>query len=209
VLPDNRGLSTFYGCMAEALAEASVEACAIDYFGRTAGRDLPRSDFQPMEHLMRVTRRGLEADFAAAVDHLRSNRGGACTNVFALGFCFGGRQAFLSATLGHNLAGVIGFYGFPGTIFGAPGPTQRAPDIRSPVLAIWGGADEGIAPSEVSAFDEALAENGIGREMVTYPGAPHSFFDIHQTEFQDASADAWARTLRFISEHGQPPAQTS
>jgi carboxymethylenebutenolidase len=31
-----------------------------------------------------------------------------------------------------------------------------------------------------------------------YPGAPHSFFDRKQTEFADASADAWRRVQDFV-----------
>jgi len=154
-----------------------------------------------MEHLIRLTRPGLEADVAAAVGYLRSEAGGSCHSVFALGFCFGGRQAFLAATLGHGLAGVVGFYGFPGVIFGSPGPTQRAADIASPVLAIWGGGDEGMPAAEVLAFTEALSAAGVEHESVTYPGAPHSFFDVLQPEFAEASAEAWRRTQDFIVRH--------
>ena len=198
ILPDNRGLSGFYGELAERLAESGHTALAIDYFGRTAGVDERGPEFPVMEHLMRVTRQGLDADIAAAVGHLRSEAGGASRHVFALGFCFGGRQAFLATTLGHRLTGVIGFYGFPGVLFGAPGPTQRAGDIASPVLAIWGGADVNMPPSEIAAFDEAMTGAGVDHEMVTYPGAPHSFFDIKHQEFAEVSADAWRRTGQFI-----------
>jgi carboxymethylenebutenolidase len=31
-----------------------------------------------------------------------------------------------------------------------------------------------------------------------YAGAPHSFFDRKQTEFADASADAWRRVKEFV-----------
>ena len=129
ILPDNRGLSPFYGELGERQAQRGHAALAIDYYGRTAGLEERAADFPFMEHLIRLTRPGLEADVAAAVGYLRSEAGGSCGSVFALGFCFGGRQAFLAATLGHGLAGVVGFYGFPGVIFGSPGPTQRAADI--------------------------------------------------------------------------------
>jgi carboxymethylenebutenolidase len=38
----------------------------------------------------------------------------------------------------------------------------------------------------------------VEHESVVYPGAPHSFFDRHQAEFADASADAWRRMLEFM-----------
>jgi carboxymethylenebutenolidase len=34
--------------------------------------------------------------------------------------------------------------------------------------------------------------------MVTYPGAPHSFFDRSHEQHADASADAWRRVLAFL-----------
>ena len=38
--------------------------------------------------------------------------------------------------------------------------------------------------------------------MVTYPGAPHSFFDRRYEEYADDSADAWQRALDFIEHYG-------
>ena len=70
-----------------------------------------------------------------------------------------------------------------------------------PVLALYGGADEGIPPEAVAAFDRALDAAGIERETVVYPGASHSFFDRNQEQFADASADAWRRVLAFVAAH--------
>jgi carboxymethylenebutenolidase len=200
VLPDNRGLGAFYAEIAIKIAELGYSALAIDYYGRTAGTADRVSDFPFMEHLMKVTRPGLEADFAAAVEFLRSAEGGGCRSILALGFCFGGRQAYLAATLGHGLTGVIGFYGFPGTIMGSPGPTERAADIASPVLAIWAGADN-IGIDQIEAFTQALTDHGVAHESVVYPEAPHSFFDIKHAEWADASADAWNRVRIFLDKH--------
>ena len=43
---------------------------------------------------------------------------------------------------------------------------------------------------------------GVEHEVVTYDGAPHSFFDRSYEEHADASADAWARVLAFIGRYG-------
>jgi carboxymethylenebutenolidase len=43
----------------------------------------------------------------------------------------------------------------------------------------------------------------VEHELVSYEGAPHSFFDRKQDEFADASADAWQRVLGFVE---GPPA---
>jgi carboxymethylenebutenolidase len=65
-----------------------------------------------------------------------------------------------------------------------------------------GGADQAITAADVAAFDAALAEAGVEHELVTYDGAPHSFFDRRHEEFAEASADAWKRVLDFLARHG-------
>jgi carboxymethylenebutenolidase len=64
-----------------------------------------------------------------------------------------------------------------------------------------GGADQAITADDVAAFDSALAEAGVEHDVVTYAGAPHSFFDRKQEQFADVSADAWRRVLAFFESH--------
>jgi carboxymethylenebutenolidase len=199
VLPDVRGLHRFYEELALRFAERGIQAIAIDYFGRTAGVGKRGDDFDYMEHVRQGTREGMRADIAAAVAHLRATR---VESVFTVGFCLGGRFSWLAAADGHGLAGAIGFYGRPGlTSDGLPGAQQRATELEAPILALMGGADQGLPKSDVDAFETALTEAGVEHEVVTYPGAPHSFFDRKQEEFADASADAWRRVLDFIARH--------
>ena len=112
----------------------------------------------------------------------------------------GGRNAFLSATLGLGLAGVIGFYGWPGGSArnDTPAPTEMVGRSECPVLGIFGGADQGIPIAVVQQFRDALTAAGLEHEVVVEPDAPHSFFDRKQAEFQKQSDDAWARVRRFI-----------
>jgi carboxymethylenebutenolidase len=202
VLPDVRGLYRFYEELALRFAERGHPAVAIDWFGRTAGVAKRGEDFEYMEHVAQTTTAGTQADIGAAVAHLRSPEGGACRAVVTVGFCFGGRVSWLAAAAGHGLAGAVGFYGRPGERNGEPGPAQRAHEIAAPILALMGGADEGIPPPAVEGFDAALREAGVEHEIVSYDGAPHSFFDRKQEQFQQASDDAWRRTLEFVERVG-------
>jgi carboxymethylenebutenolidase len=199
VLPDVRGLYRFYEELALRFAERGYAAVAFDYFGRTAGVDKRPNDWDFMEHVMKTTQDGIQADVAAAVAHLR---GQGIERIFTVGFCFGGRHSWLSAAGGHGLAGAIGFYGRPGEgNDGAPGPIQRAGDVEGPILALMAGADQAISPDDVAALEEALRNAGVEHEVVTYDGAPHSFFDRKQEEFAEASEDAWRRVLDFLEQH--------
>jgi carboxymethylenebutenolidase len=197
ILPDVRGLYRFYEELALRFAERGIAAVAIDYFGRTAGAAKRDDDFPYMEHVAQTTTAGVQADVAAAVEYLRSPAGGSCGHVFTVGFCFGGRQSWLAAASGHGLAGAVGFYGGPGERDGEPGPAQRAGEIDAPILALQAGADQHITAELNAAFERALADAGVEHELVTYAGAPHSFFDRRYEEHAEACEDAWRRVLGF------------
>jgi len=193
ILPDVRGLYRFYEELALRFAERGYAAVAFDYFGRTAGIDKRPDDWDYMPLVQQLTMDQVQADVAACVGYLRKH--GAST-VFTVGFCFGGSGSWAAAASGHGLAGAVGFYGRPSRMI------DLVPRLEAPILALQGGADQGIPHEDNIAFEEALRAAGKAFELVEFEGAPHSFFDRKQAEFQAASDDAWRRTLEFIQANG-------
>jgi carboxymethylenebutenolidase len=207
ILPDVRGLHPFYEELALRFAENGVDALAIDYFGRTAGIGERGDAFDHMPHVEQATWAGLSEDVRAAARHLRMEDERRVDALFTTGFCFGGRLAYLTATLGLDLAGSIGFYGIPvgqGRA-GTPAPADVAGQMTNPILGVWGGADAASPPDAIARFDEALTRSGVEHRFVTYDGAPHSFFDRKADQFADASKRAWDETLTFIRGHTPSP----
>ena len=201
ILPDVRGLFHFYEELALRFAEVGVAAVAFDYFGRTAGVGKRDADFDYMPHVQAVKPEEIQADVAAAVGWLRMRAG--VDSVLTVGFCMGGRHSWLSAAGGHGLAGAVGFYGRPGVSQdGTPGPAQRADEMECPILALQAGDDQNITAEHNAAFGEALTAARVEHELVTYDGAPHSFFDRRQEDFAAASDDAWSRVLGFVDRLG-------
>jgi carboxymethylenebutenolidase len=197
ILPDVRGLYRFYEELAERFADAGHHAIAIDYFGRTAGLGPRDDDFEYMPHVTQTRVEQVQADAAAAIAHLRERTGAG--PVVAVGFCFGGFQAFTAAAAPDlDLAGVVGFYGgLDGSRRGAASPAHLAAHMHMPVLGLFGGADESIPADQIEQFHSALLNAGVDVEVVVYPGAPHSFFDRRQEQYAEASQDAWRRVLAF------------
>src|SRR3990172_3976992 len=119
---------------------------------------------------------GRRADSVAAAAHIRAVASPA--SLFTIGFCMGGRLAFLTAGFGLGLAGVIGLYGWPTgpSRNGTPAPAEVVKTFECPVLAIFGGADEGIPPASVGAFEQALAAAGADHRVITYHRPPPTFF---------------------------------
>ena len=198
ILPDVRGLYSFYEELALRFAEAGVDALAIDYFGRTAGLSKRDGDFSYMEHVQQTKLPELRADVTVAAEELR--RDGRVRATFTMGFCFGGRLSYSSATFGLDLAGSIAFYGMPvGDRPGYPAPASVAPAMASPILGLFGGADQAISAESIAEFEAALDAAKVDHELITYPDAPHSFFDRKAADFAEAAADSWARSLAFIA----------
>ena len=205
ILPDVRGLHAFYKDLAERFAEAGIHATAFDYFGRTAGLGPRDDDFEWMPHVQQTKPDQIAADTAAAMAHVRSPEGGGARAVFTVGFCFGGRNSFNQAGRGHGLAGVVGFYGRVAKNAGddTNAPVDLVATYESPVLGLFGGADQAISAQDVDAFDRALATAGVEHELQVYDGAPHSFFDRAFEQFSKECDDAWRRILGFVEAHAR------
>ena len=207
VIPARLGLLPFYEQLTDRLAEAGIDAIALDLYGRTADDDLRDDGFDFEAHYRAVTaveaRPEVDSDVKAAIDFLESDAGGAVDVVFTLGFCFGGSVSWWQSAVEPRLSGSIGLYGAPKYV------ADLVPDMEAPLLMLVAGADTFVSEGEMRDFQVALAQSGVPFEAKTYPGAPHSFFDRRYREHSDAARDAWDQILRFISRHSSDRAPVS
>jgi carboxymethylenebutenolidase len=185
----------------EGFAAAGVDAIAIDYFGRQNRVRTPPPGFAPMVAFATTTADDVSLDAAAAADHLRAT-GRANDRIFIVGFCVGGRIAYLNATADSPIraAGTVAFYGVLRPWHpGMPSPVDLADTMRGPILGLFGKADEVDPAEQVDAFDRALVSAGVDHEFEVYPGATHGFFDPASQQSAAASEDAWRRVIEFIA----------
>lgn len=149
----------------------------------------------------------LVGDVGGAAQYLRgltSSNG----RVGTIGFCSGGRQAFLAA-LSLPLDAAVVCYG--AYIAGSPpegtplraGPlVQRSAELRCPVLGLFGAEDSHPSPEEVAELDRALTEHGKDHEFHTYEGAGHAFFAVDRPSYRPAAAvDGWEKIRDFLGRH--------
>lgn len=194
ILPDVRGLHPFYEALALRFAEAGFHTMAIDFYGRSAG-PVPHDDaFDPMTHLPLLEARHVDADVAAAAARLREEHPGP---VFTVGFCLGGGHSWRQASTGLGLAGAIGFYG-PPRFFG-----DATASLSAPLLMLLAGDDVATPQTEFEALAAGFDKAGKAYEMHVYNGAPHSFFDVAFSGWEQACTDAWHRVLDFTARHGR------
>jgi carboxymethylenebutenolidase len=199
IFPDVRGLYRFYVELAERFAQAGHSAIAFDYFGRSAGVGERDDEFEYMPHVGQTRLATVQADAAAAIAALRERSN--ASGVASVGFCFGGTHSFLAAqSEALGLAGAVGFYGNLADRETRPSPIPTAASTRCPVLGLFGGTDESIPQESIDEYDAALDASGVQHELITYPGAPHSFFDRAYDEHTSACEDAWRRVLAFLGD---------
>ena len=198
ILPDVRGLYSFYIELAERFAQAGHHAIAIDYYGRTAGLGPRGDDFDYGPHREQVKLDQASDDIRAALDALRERSGAA--SAVTVGFCFGGSLSFVSgANPDLDLTAVAGLYGvLDASRFDGNGPLSqaRAPGSRS--LACSAGPIR-RSRRTTSSPSRGAGRPGVEHEIHVYPGAPHSFFDKKQHEFAEESENAWRRLLVFLA----------
>jgi carboxymethylenebutenolidase len=148
----------------------------------------------------------LVADVAAASDYLRALPG-SNGKLGVIGYCSGGRQAFLAAcSLRFDAA--VDCYG--GAVVrvpeGAP-PSFRpliglAGDLSCPLLGLFGADDSFPTPDETAELSRALDSHGKVHEFHTYAGAGHAFFRVDGASYRvDAATDGWAKIWDFFGKY--------
>jgi carboxymethylenebutenolidase len=195
ILPDVRGLHDFYKDLARRMAEAGLEAVAIDYFARTCDHLDRGGDFGYMEHVDQLKPEHVEADVSAAIEWLRALPGSPVQSIFTVGFCLGGSMSWRQSAAGHGLSGCVGFYGLPDMA------EDRIDGMEVPLLMLAGESDEYVPVDAVKKFAADVTAAGVEVQTKTYPGAPHSFFDWVFAEHAEACDDAWRQVLGFIAAH--------
>ncbi|HSM56680.1 MAG TPA: dienelactone hydrolase family protein [Candidatus Sulfomarinibacteraceae bacterium] len=119
------------------------------------------------------------------------------SKVGVVGWCMGGGLALSTAADDDNVGAVVAFYG-------SPLAASDVSRIEAPVLGLYAGQDRGIPVAVVHEFEDALQQHRVPHEIHIYPNTHHAFFnDTREVYDQDASADAWERTLAWFRQHLQ------
>ncbi|HEX4047171.1 MAG TPA: dienelactone hydrolase family protein [Elusimicrobiota bacterium] len=201
VLQEAFGVNAHIRDVADRFAREGFASLAPELFHRTApGFDGRYDDFpSAMKQIQAVTLEGLSADLTAAHSWLIDRGGVASGDVSAVGFCMGGRAAFLADSL-LPLRAAASFYG-AGI---APGLLDRAAKLSGPILLAWGGRDKHIPPEQIASVTAALRAAGKPFVNAEFSEADHGFFNDARTSFHPASAaQAWALALQFLKSRAE------
>jgi carboxymethylenebutenolidase len=202
VIQEAFGVNAFVKATCDRLAARGLNAIAPDYYhGRTfdyADRDNAIAALNNIDDdiAMRET--------AAGVDALVTH-GARRDAIAVVGFCMGGRLAFLAnATLGSRLAATVSFYGggiAPPEPKGKRKPLlDRVGDITTPALLIYGAKDASIGAEEHARLARALTEANKRYTIAVFPDAPHAFATFDRESYHEqAAAHAWRTADDFLA----------
>ncbi len=203
------GLHEYIKDVTRRLAKLGAFAIAPDYYFRS-GTDLTK--ITDINELMPIVNSKPDAellsDLDATVDWAKS-QGGNTARLGIVGFCRGGRTVWEYAAHSSALKAGVSFYGSivdPQNPGWPKSPLQLAPEMKAPVLGLYGEADQGIKVSQVEEMKAALKAAGKTAEFKIYPGAPHGFHADYRPSYRQEAAEdgwqkmqAWFKTYKVLS----------
>jgi carboxymethylenebutenolidase len=169
---------------------------------------------QPADVRDNMTRIGLLqdeeiiADMNATLAHLKALENPAVGPVGIVGFCMGGRVAYLMAAANREIEAAAVFYG--GNILKAwgspPTPFERSAAIACPMIGFFGVEDTNPSPEDVAKISAELARLGKAHEFHMYHGAGHAFQNfLDPARYRSRPArGSWGEMLAFFEQHLRP-----
>src|SRR3954453_20810985 len=199
------GLHEYIKDVTRRLGKLGAFAIAPDYYFR-------KGDLTKISEMSQLIPQGnakpdaeLFSDLDATVAFAKS-QGGDTSRLGIIGFCRGGRTGWEYAAHNSALKAGVAFYGppvDPPNPLWPKSPMQLAPDMKAPVLGLYGEADTGIPVATVEALKAALAAANKPAEFKIYPGAPHGFHADYRPSYRkDAADDAWKQMQAWFKKYG-------
>lgn len=194
------GRDAFAEARAIELAKLGYIGAAIDLYGvgkRGHDKDSSRALMMPLVGEPAVLRARLAASYetVAGLDGVDTGRIG------AIGFCFGGLCAILSARMGLDLRGVVSFHG----LLDIGEKLDAKPTAR--ILVLHGQDDPMAPPAKVGAFAEEMKRIDADWQLHAYPGVVHAFTNPAADDpgfgtVYDEGADrrSWRAMTQFFAE---------
>ncbi|MDP2821869.1 MAG: dienelactone hydrolase family protein [Sulfuritalea sp.] len=200
------GVHEYIADVCRRLARQGYMAIAPELFARYGD---PRKIASVPEILSAVISRtpdaGVMADLDACVAWADKN-GGDVARLAITGFCWGGRITWLYAAHNPKLKAAVAWYGkLDGEINERTPkyPLDLVPQIKAPVLGLYGGKDQGIPLDDVESMRAALKKAGSKSELHVYADAPHAFHADYRPSYRkEAAEDGWKRLLEWLRQNG-------
>ena len=206
VIEEIFGVHAYIRDVCRRLAHQGFLAVAPELYARLA--DLSKmSDAQQI--VREVILRAPDATLLSDLDHTAAWAAGSegdPARLAVVGFCRGGRDVWLYAAHNPDLKAAVAFYGpvaGPTSAIQPHTAADAAPDLKCPLLGLYGGQDPSIVVADVQAAAARARKAGRTVEIVVYPDAGHGFHADYRPSYNPGDAQAaWARMLAWFRQFG-------
>lgn len=199
------GLNDYARRRAQMLAEQGYTALAVDMYGEGKSATHPKEATAFMNAALADAGK-FRARFVAAKELLESQPMVDDDQLAAIGYCFGGGTVLNMARQGIDLDLVASFHG----VLVTETPAAKG-EVKPRVLVFHGEADPMVSDKDVAALKAEMKAAGADYEVITYPGATHSFTNPAADEVAkkwnmpvaydpEADRDSWQRLLKALDE---------
>jgi carboxymethylenebutenolidase len=153
----------------------------------------------------RVRDSNIIKDVNAAVSYLKGLKSVDGRRVAMIGFCMGGRVAYLMGAASKDFKAAITWYG--GSCFrqwgDGPTPFERTAQISCPIQGHFGETDQNPSLEDMAKLDVELIKHGKVHDFHTYKNTGHGFMDPHHPDRYVAESDriSWQRGMEFLKKH--------
>ncbi len=188
-------------------AEMGLDAICPNLYWRVAPGAAPDDAAATARAQGGVPDERLTGDVGGAAQWLRSQPA-SNGKVGVIGYCSGGRQSVLAAC-NLDLDAAVDCYG--AFVTGTPPEgfplkvtnlVDQLPNLRAPLLGLFGNEDKYPSPEQVDELDEILTRENKPHEFHRYDGAGHAFFAVDRPSYNVAAAnDGWERIETFYTTH--------
>jgi carboxymethylenebutenolidase len=195
VLQEAFGVNHHIRNVCERLCAAGYAVVSPDLFHRTARRfEGSYDNFAAVApHYQAISTEGLTADLQASFNWLQEQENVIPERTGCIGFCLGGRVAFIANAVLPVQAGVS-FYGG-----GLEHVADMAADLHGDHLFYWGGKDTHIPQENIDKIVNAVKDAGKNYTTVTVSYADHGFNCDERASYHPLAAkEAWVHTLAFF-----------
>ena len=145
------------------------------------------------------------ADLDATVNWVSNHTKGDTSHLAITGFCWGGRITWLYCAHNPQIKAGIAWYGKltgPTSELQTTHPIDIAPQLKVPVLGLYGGKDNGIPLDSVEKMKTLLAAGDSQSNIQVYPEASHAFFADYRLSYnKEAAEDGWKKLQDWLTKH--------
>lgn len=199
------GLHEYIRDVTRRVAKLGALAVAPDYYFR--GGDL--AQITEIPKLLPIVNAKSDTELVSDLDATVSwakAQAADTTKLGIMGFCRGGRTVWVYCASNPDVKAGVAFYGSLGDASSAAMPKNAlalAPEMKAPVLGLFGGADAGIPVAQVEQMKAALAAAGKTAEFKIYPDAPHGFHADYRPSYRkEAAEDAFNQMQAWFKKYG-------